>query len=293
MEVFQVPGYPSALGDSIVAINALPCVGGVGYFTDWVGQFPYFDGSASFDEDCQPNRSSFDPNEKTAMPEGIGAMHNVLPNTTIEYMVRFQNTGSDTALNVSVADTVDANFDLSTFKMLNASHPYSVSFGQNGAVLFTFNGINLPDSTHNELASHGFVKYSVRQKHNLPEGIALRNRASIYFDFNAPVVTNETVHHVGTPWANVLSVEYPEHHSGTDVRIFPNPMGEYLQVEVRNPPSVRMHYRLYSSMGVLVRDMEGGSVFSMPRGDLAKGLYVLDVVDGDGVMVARGKVVVE
>jgi hypothetical protein len=55
-----------------------------------------------------------------------------------------------------------------------------------------FDNIALPDSTTNEAGSHGFVQYSVRAKAGLPNGAQIPNTASIYFDFNLPVVTNAT-----------------------------------------------------------------------------------------------------
>lgn len=63
----------------------------------------------------------------------------------------------------------------------------------------------LPDSNINEATSHGFVKYSIRQKADSTGGEVIRNRAGIYFDFNLPVMINETWHTVGLPQVSGLS----------------------------------------------------------------------------------------
>jgi len=57
-------------------------------------------------------------------------------------------------------------------------------------VAFDFININLPDSTTDLAGSQGYVSYRVKSMANLPMGTAIENTASIYFDFNTPVVTN-------------------------------------------------------------------------------------------------------
>ena len=54
----------------------------------------------------------------------------------------------------------------------------------------------LPDSNVNEPASHGFIKYSIKKYNTVGIGSVIKNTAYIYFDFNAPVVTNTVVNTV-------------------------------------------------------------------------------------------------
>ena len=53
-----------------------------------------------------------------------------------------------------------------------------------------FQDIHLVDSFHNEPQSHGYITYRIKPKNNLVIGDVINNSASIYFDFNAPVITN-------------------------------------------------------------------------------------------------------
>jgi hypothetical protein len=46
------------------------------------------------------------------------------------------------------------------------------------------------DSTTTEEDSHGFIAYRVKPLKNVSVGDTIPNRASIYFDFNLPIVTN-------------------------------------------------------------------------------------------------------
>ncbi|HLP22094.1 MAG TPA: leucine-rich repeat domain-containing protein, partial [Chitinophagales bacterium] len=133
---------------------------------------------------CFNVTASYDPNDKQVYPQGN------LDTTQkwLTYTVRFQNTGTAPAFNIHVDDTLDANLDAATFKLLGYSHQPQV-FQKGRAVRFYFPNINLPDSNTNEPASHGYVQYKVKLKPNLPIGATISNTAFIYFDFNEPVIT--------------------------------------------------------------------------------------------------------
>jgi hypothetical protein len=59
-----------------------------------------------------------------------------------------------------------------------------------GKCLFTLRNINLVDSTTNEPGSHGYIVYKVKPKPTVALGDIIKNTASIYFDYNLPVLTN-------------------------------------------------------------------------------------------------------
>ncbi|HWB63244.1 MAG TPA: T9SS type A sorting domain-containing protein, partial [Chitinophagales bacterium] len=137
--------------------------------------------------------NSLDPNEKEVSPTG-----NVSPGTWLTYTVRFQNTGTAPAVNILVTDTLSSYVDPATFQLLSYSADNLTQVFGN-VVKFNFPNINLPDSTHNEPNSHGYVQYKVKVKDNAPNNASVANTAYIYFDFNAPVVTNTTQNLVNTP----------------------------------------------------------------------------------------------
>jgi PKD repeat protein len=139
---------------------------------------------------------AFDPNDKQVfLPSGQSADGDISPtDSLLTYMVRFQNTGTDTAFNIYVRDTIDiAHLDLSSLRILAASHNYRlVSSGSQGQLEIAFPNILLPDSGINQAGSNGHFIYQIKRRNNLPPGTVIPNTASIYFDFNAPVVTNTT-----------------------------------------------------------------------------------------------------
>lgn len=140
---------------------------------------------------------SYDPNDKQVWTaDGTNADGPInQSDSLLRYLVRFQNTGNDTAFNIYILDTLDQHLDISSLFVEAASHPYQVLFTDSTGhhVKFLFENILLPDSNRNEPESHGYIQYTIRQPGNLSTGIEIRNTASIYFDFNAPVVTNTVV----------------------------------------------------------------------------------------------------
>jgi uncharacterized repeat protein (TIGR01451 family) len=139
---------------------------------------------------CRTVTGSFDPNDKQVFPEGTGVEHLANRDTTLQFMVRFQNTGTDTAFTVVIKDVLSNKLDPATFKAGVSSHPYTWGLSGRGELIFRFDQILLPDSFINEQASHGFVQFSIKFKNGVKAGDKMENRADIYFDFNAPVLTN-------------------------------------------------------------------------------------------------------
>ncbi len=137
---------------------------------------------------------AYDPNDKQVIPAGLLDEHYTLMGKKLEYTIRFQNTGTDTAFNVTITDVLDSDLDLSSFQLIASSHLMEPSINeQNRTLNFHFPNILLPDSIVNEALSHGFIKYKITPQVNLPEGTMIENEANIFFDFNSPILTNTTL----------------------------------------------------------------------------------------------------
>jgi hypothetical protein len=138
---------------------------------------------------------AYDPNDKMANPVGYREPHFITAGQEIEYTIRFQNTGNAPAFNVLIEDQLDpTKVDLSTFRTLGASHDYTTVIESNGMLKFYFNGIMLPDTSISEPGSHGFVAFAIKSVETLAPLDELHNTASIYFDDNAPIITNDAFH---------------------------------------------------------------------------------------------------
>lgn len=134
---------------------------------------------------------AYDPNDKIVTPAGIDSLGYIAPNTPeLEYTIRFQNTGTDTAYQVVIKDQLDTNLVWNSLELLASSHNVVVEIDVNGEVSFKFLNINLPDSAANFLESQGFVKFKIGLVQGLEHGTGVYNTANIYFDLNPAVVTN-------------------------------------------------------------------------------------------------------
>lgn len=132
-------------------------------------------------------RGSFDPNSKEATP--VLTVQEVQQEKDVIYTIRFENVGNDTAFKVSISDTLSNLLQTNTLTMISSSHPCKV-YVNNNILRFDFNEINLPDTSKSKMLSNGFVQFKVKPKTTLTAGMEIPNKASIYFDYNAPVVTN-------------------------------------------------------------------------------------------------------
>ena len=159
-----------------------------------VDDLPCGDESHLVDVYCGEVVGSFDPNDKQGFPAGVGESHDVLPNEQLQYMIRFQNTGTAPAYTVIIRDTLDTDLDIASVTPGVASHPYTFTMYGQRVLQWTFNNIMLPDSFSNEEQSHGFITYTVNQMADLSDGTTITNSAAIYFDSNEPVITNTTLH---------------------------------------------------------------------------------------------------
>lgn len=137
---------------------------------------------------------AYDPNDKHVQPAGYGAHGAVAVDLDeLEYTIRFQNTGTDTALHVVIRDQLSDALDRSSLHLLATSHSLThAQVESDGEAVFRFDRIQLPDSNVNELASHGFLKFRIGVMPGQPHGSAILNSAAIHFDFAEAVITNTT-----------------------------------------------------------------------------------------------------
>jgi len=194
LEADQRPAHPDKRQRNIT-LEACGTNNGGTVSKGYVCQFPQDDEEPEVAIECLPIIDSFDPNDKAVSPEGVTAQRYTPTGRALDYVVRFQNTGTDVAYQVVVVDTLSEHLDISTLRVGAVSHPYKISVsGKGGPVLtFTFNGIMLPDSAADEPRSHGHIQFSIRPKASLPEKTRVENFADIFFDYNEPVRTNTTL----------------------------------------------------------------------------------------------------
>lgn len=209
----------------------------------WLSDFhlalPQDDAQPITDIYCAEVTGSYDPNDKRGFPAGVTDSNFVSPNTPMEYIIRFQNTGTDTAFKVVIQDTLDANFDIASIVSGNASNDYTFKIYGNRVMEWTFDNILLPDSNTNEPESHGFIQYKVKQNRNLKDHTTLENTAYIYFDFNDPIITNTTSHVINRNIYKKSKTPYEFTDGINDLNVvqtslYPNPTNGIVNINLNN-----------------------------------------------------------
>ena len=130
---------------------------------------------------------SYDPNDKQVLPKKC--FYNELD--TLDFTIRFQNTGNYPATTVTLVDSLDLEkLDIMSFHVLGASHDYEWSLKVPSVLEVVFDNIMLVDSSVSFNESQGFFKYRIVVRDSLADLQPSATPAFIYFDLNAPVVTN-------------------------------------------------------------------------------------------------------
>lgn len=228
--------------------------------------------------------NAYDPNDKSVAPKGEGPNGNILAtDLQMTYHINFQNTGNAPAFNIVIEDTLSDKLDLSTFEVIDYSHPYQLEVINNQVIKWKFYNIMLPDSNSNEPASHGHITYQIRQKAGNQIGDVIRNKAYIYFDYNAPIITNETVNTIYQPTG--LSMVQGEE---SQVTIYPNPATQQLFVDSDTPFDEVVLYNA-QLQPVFTQKIPGLKQARIPVSNLSPGIYFVRAGKGAMKKVVIGR----
>lgn len=285
LQAQQEPGHPYG-GMPAVAVE------GCGGFTPgMVTLFATNNPNPFIAVDCQENVFSYDPNDKQALPKGYAAEHLIEKNTPLDYTIRFQNTGTDTAYRVVIIDTLSSALQARAARPGAASHPYRFELLDGHILRFTFDDILLPDSNVNAAASQGFVQFSVPQAADNTDGTRIENTAAIYFDGNAPVITNQVFHTLGNHFIAVATDDLPA--GSLPIQVYPNPAGERVYFDVAGWSGGSLQFTLTDALGRVLYDRTAKPFpITLECGQLTAGTYFFRIVDTTGGMMWTGKVLV-
>jgi hypothetical protein len=184
--------------------------------------------------------NSFDPNDKTCL-EGATITPSMV-GQYVHYMIRFENTGTYPAENIVVKDMIDATkFDVSTLVPTSGSHPFVTRITAGNKVEFIFENINLPfDDANND----GYVAFKIKTKPTLVVGNTFSNTASIYFDYNAPIVTDPAI-------TTIVVLGTQDFEFSTYFSLYPNPTADILNIDLKKEIEVSS-INIYNTLGQLV-----------------------------------------
>jgi uncharacterized repeat protein (TIGR01451 family) len=265
---FQVPPNVGLLGYELVATAAITTANTDG------------DPSNNSATDLRTITGAYDPNDKLAVT-GLGSNSTWLidEDEWIDYTIRFQNTGTDTAFTVVITDTLPTNLDPGSIIMGAASHTFTWELRDAGTLKFYFPNILLPDSNINEPLSHGFVGFRIRPRLPLLPGTTIENIANIYFDFNPPVITEPSV--LVAEFSTGVQAQEQEQ---AQLLLQPNPASDQLRVSIDDGSIDAMTIVAADGREVMRRRVRSMSLTIDVKG-LSAGSYFLLATLDSGIVV--------
>lgn len=208
--------------------------------------------------------NSYDPNIKEVYPESVQPNYN----DWLVYTIHFQNTGTAPAFNIRLHDTLDENLLPETFEITDASHDVRLDLRQRN-IKFYFDDIMLPDSQSQPEKSMGYVQYRIKPKNNLPNETVISNKAYIFFDYNAPIITNTALTTYEENKSNILPIV---HHK---FKVYPNPTHGLFTLELDKNTSSNI--KLFSMNGQLIKEMEmNNNQVNIDLSGYETGIYILN-----------------
>jgi hypothetical protein len=298
LEADQTLNFPSPSAPSVTIEN---CNNTSAANRNFVNQQEQDKSDIAIEKVCLEIRDSYDPNDKQVFPSGVGSDKRVRHKVPLDFLIRFQNTGTDTAYKVVITDTLDQNLDLATLEFGASSHSYKFEFTGAGKPImkFTFDKINLVDSFTNEPKSHGFISFKITPYDSIPNGTLVKNNADIYFDFNLPIKTNTTQVSIDDrlPTGATLNLVTSVKQNNTiyeAIYVYPNPFTQTATFEfVYNTKANQL--LIYDMKGNVVaqENIAGKTTFQLQRANLSNGMYFYAVLNNSEEIIGRGKLVLQ
>lgn len=225
---------------------------------------------------------SYDPNDKMES-HGPQILYDdfITSDEYLYYTIRFQNVGTAEAIFIRIEDVLDAQLDESTFQMLRSSHDYVVTRTDNGLEWY-FEDINLPAEQDDAEGSNGFVYFKIKANSGYAIGDIIENSASIYFDFNTPIITNT----FQTEFVETLSVASFE---SARFKLFPNPTKDEVTIQLANSNFETGKVNIYNIQGKLIlKDINiQEHASSLDISNLESGLYFVALTVGNSSSVQK------
>ena len=196
----------------------------------------------------------------------------------VHYKIRFENTGTANAQNIVVKDVIDTSkFDISTLVPIDGSHTFVTRIINTNQVEFIFENIQLPfDDANND----GYVVFKIKTKPTLVLGDTFSNTASIYFDYNFPIITNiETT--------TIQALATTDFEFSNYFELAPNPAKNVLNIQTKNHIELSS-ISIYNTLGQLVLVIPNAKhTSSIDVSQLIAGTYFIKVISDKGSSIAK------
>lgn len=273
-------------------------------------------------------RCSYDPNDKLVSPSRFEPSFSNFTqfDENLRYTIRFQNTGNDTAYNITIIDTLSNQLDINSISSLQASHNFIFEMADDGIARFYFKNIYLVDSLTNVRESQGFISFTIKPLAPIEQWDSIFNTGFIYFDMNKPIITNKVKNtfvkfldedndgfnfyddcNDENAMVNPLAIDIPENNidedcDGTDAifssidelnkkyLIFPNPTTN--NIVIYPPDNHLYNVALFNLNGELIKSfVDCTTNQAMDLNNIPPGIYVLKIVENNNTRSVLRKIV--
>jgi uncharacterized repeat protein (TIGR01451 family) len=225
---------------------------------------------------------AIDPNDIVVTPLGEGRDGFIEKDQVLTYTIRFENVGSWPATYVFIDNQISENLDIASFTMIASSHPSTYRLHADGLLEIAYLNINLPPTEVDSIGSHGYFKYSARPKSDIKPGDRILNVAEIVFDFEAPIITNTTLH---TIFRTADQIQPPN--------IYPNPFNPITQIQFDVLRRSNVTVQVFDIAGRLVETLVSGQqaagthTISWDASRLASGIYLVRMQTDTGIATQK------
>ena len=220
---------------------------------------------------------SFDPNDITCIQGNLLAPSEI--GKYLHYIVNFENTGTASAVNVVVKVDVDeSKYDLHSLQVLNTSH-VSRTLIHGNTVEFVFANIELAAGAGDPpVGGHGNVLFKIKTRATLAVGDEVEKTANIFFDYNAPIVTNEAK----TTFAELSNPDFQQDKS---ITLYPNPTNSVINI---NSDTMIEQIELFDIQGRLLQTtIENKKAVKLNIADKSDGVYFVRITTANGKKVEQ------
>lgn len=217
--------------------------------------------------------NSLDPNDKTCTRGTITDTEAI--GNYVNYVIRFENSGTYPAENIVVKDMIDlTKFNISTLIPISSSHDFVTKIKDN-KVEFIFENINLPfDNATND----GYIAFKIKTLPTLVVGDTFTNNASIYFDYNFPIITNVAS-------TTIQALANPDFEFETYFSLSPIPTKNVLNIQTKNEIQLSS-ISIYNTLGQLVLVVTAPSS-SIDVSNLKTGNYFIKILSDKGTTISK------
>ncbi len=208
--------------------------------------------------------------------------------STLSYVINFQNVGLDSVFYIRIVDTLPAELNVETISLPFGTIPTAKFYiTDDNVLIWESKQVAIPGSVVDYLNSYGFVQYDIILKEALPAGTVIENSASIMYNYNLDKMVTTPVTQVLV--TNTLGMKVLA--QSENVMVFPNPSEGMVNIQL-DAGIQNASIELFDITGRSIyrnEDLSSG-ISTINLSEFDKGIYIYRISDSStGLVIGSGK----